>query len=126
MTNHYRAGRRVEIMIADQLGENGYDVVLSSVSKGAADLVAFHDGEILFVQVKKSHKTHATPAERRELLRLAERVGRSAWAIVAHRQPHPENARRMVTVYRELTGPGPREWVPWVPRNQIGAVDGIA
>lgn len=123
MTNHYRSGRRVEIMVADHLGEHGYDVILSSVSRGAADLVAFHDGEILFVQVKKSKDVAVKPSERRELLRLADRAGRTAFPIVAHREPHPENARHMVHVYRELTGPGPREWVPWVPRRQIGAVD---
>ncbi len=105
-------------MVADHLGAHGYDVVLSSVSKGAADLVAFHDGETVFVQVKKSSKVAVTPAERRELLRLAARV--KGVPVVAHREPHPENARRVVTVYRELTGPGPREWEPWVPRNEIG------
>lgn len=122
MVNQYRSGRRVEIMVADQLGLHGYDVVLSSVSKGAADLVAFHDGEILFVQVKKSKHVAVTPAERRELLRLKARTGPAAHAIVAHRQPHPENARRVVTVYRELTGPGPREYLPWVPRNELNGV----
>jgi Holliday junction resolvase len=117
MTNHYRAGRRVEIMVADHLGAHGYDVILSSVSKGAADIAAFHDGETLFVQVKKSEKTAVTPAERRELLRLAKRVGRTAYAIVAYREPDPEDRRKSVIVYRELTGPGPKEWEPWVPRN---------
>jgi Holliday junction resolvase len=128
VTNHYRAGRRVEIMVADQLGAHGYDVILSSVSKGAADLFALHDGEILYVQVKKSKHMEVTPAERRELLRLRDRTGKQAHAIVAHRQPHPENARRVVTVYRELTGPGPREYLPWIPRNELEGldVDGIS
>lgn len=117
MTNHYRAGRRVEIMVADQLGAHGYDVILSSVSKGAADLAAFHDGETLFVQVKKSEKTAVTPAERRELIRLAKRVGPWAHALTAHRESDPLDGRRSVIVYRELTGPGPKEWEPWVPHN---------
>lgn len=119
--NHYRSGRRVEILVADQLGAAGYDVILSSVSKGAADMVAFHDGETVFVQVKKSAKTAVSPAERRELLRIARRAGGAA--LTAHREPDPQDGRKSVTVWRELTGPGPKEWEPWVPRNEATGED---
>lgn len=121
MTNHYRSGRRIELLVAEQLGRSGYDVIVSSVSKGAADMVAFHDGETVFVQVKKSAKTAVSPAERRELLRIARRAGGAA--LTAHRDRHPENGNRRVTVWRELTGPGPKEWEPWVPRNETTGED---
>lgn len=122
--NSYRAGRRVEIQVADVMGERGYDTVLSSVSKGAADLVAFHDGETVLVQVKKSDKTAVTPAERIQLLRIAERVG--GVAVVAYSGRDPLDARRTKIFYKQLTGPGPREWVWWVPRDSRAEAAGEA
>ena len=102
----------------DELGECGYDVIRSAASKGAADLVAVHDGEILFVQVKicgqEKGYQQPSPAERRELVRIAGRCG--GVPVVAQRHPGsgPRPAR---TAWYELTGPDPDDRRPWIPRN---------
>lgn len=102
----------------DELGVCGYDVIRSAASKGAADLVAVHDGEILFVQVKlvaagRAYK-QPSPTERRELVRIAARCG--GHAIVAARMPGA-GAREAVTHWYELTGPGSQDRLPWIPRE---------
>lgn len=111
-------GTRAENAVADELGACGYDVVRSAASKGAADLVAVHDGEILFVQVKlveagRSYK-QPTPLERQQLVRIARRCG--GVPVVAARLPGA-GARPAVTVWRELTGTGPQEMRAWIPRE---------
>lgn len=116
MVNTYRQGRRIEIQVADDLGARGYDTVLSSVSRGAADIVAFHDDEIVFVQVKRDDTVRVTPGERQQLLRLSARQQR-AYAVVAFSVRDEADRRRTRIVYRQLTGPGPREWVWWIPRD---------
>lgn len=117
-------GTRAENAVADELGTYGYDVVRSAASKGAADLVAVHDGEILFVQVKlvspgKPLYTQLSPAERRELVRLAHRAGPWAVAVVAQRHLG-YGSRPPVTHWYELTGPGPGERRSWIPRGTEG------
>lgn len=111
-------GTRAENAVRDELGEAGYDVIRSAASKGAADLVAVHDGEILFVQVKlvppsKAYK-QPSPEERRELVRIAARAG--GVAIIAQRHPG-SGARPARTAWYELTGPGPGQRCGWIPRD---------
>lgn len=117
--SRYSQGAAVERQVADDLGAHGYDVIRSAASKGAADLVAVHDGELLFVQVKKNEKTAVSPAERRELLRISNRMNEphhvSSVPLVAYKTPDPEDGRRSMIVYRELMGTGPKEWAPWIP-----------
>lgn len=116
--NQYQRGRRVEQEVIDFLGSRGYDCIRSAGSKGAADIVAVHDGEICFIQVKISEKTAVSPAERRELLRLATRAGDvtpRSYAVVAYKVPDPSDGRKRKLVFRELLGPGPRETAPWIP-----------
>ena len=38
-------------------------------------------------------------------------------AVVAYSGRDPHDARRTKIFYKQLTGPGPREWVWWVPRD---------
>lgn len=116
--NQYQRGRRVEQEVIDFLGERGYDCIRSAGSKGAADVVAIHDAEICFVQVKMSEKNRVSPAEREQLLRIAGRAGgqgRGVYALTAHKEPDPSDGRKRQIVFRELTGTGPREHAPWVP-----------
>lgn len=116
--NHTRRGARAENAVGDELGECGYDVIRSAASKGAADLVAVHDGETLFVQVKLVPPgrayTQPSPAERRELLRIAERCG--GHAIVAQRFPG-SGGRPAMTHWYELHGAGPGDREAWIPRE---------
>lgn len=118
VVNQGGRGARAENAVRDELGRLGYDVIRAAGSKGAADLWALHDAEILFVQVKicpegKSY-TQLSPDERRELMRIAARVGGNGYSIVA--QVHPgAGSRPMEIRWYELTGTGPGHRVPWTP-----------
>jgi Holliday junction resolvase len=121
VANQKARGTRAENQVADELGICGYDVVRSAASKGAADLVGIHDGEVIFVQVKLGSVVRMpSPVERRELLRIARRA--RGYAIVASRVAGAGN-RSPVTVWRELTGTGPQDYLPWVPRVTWGDED---
>lgn len=118
MVNQGRRGSRAENQVADELGAMGYDVVRSAASKGAADLVAVHDGEILFVQVKllapgKTY-TQPSPAERRELVRIARRA--NGFPVVAIRVPGA-GSRPARTDWNLLTGTGPEDRQSWIPND---------
>jgi Holliday junction resolvase len=79
MTTNYRRGRALEYRIRDDLRERGYLVVRSAGSKGAVDLMAVGNGDILLVQSKRDG--WAKPSERAALVVLAEQYG--ALAIIA-------------------------------------------
>lgn len=116
--NHAARGARAENQVAGELGELGYDVIRSAASKGAADLVAVHDGEILFVQVKlvpdgKGY-VQPTPAERRELYRVAARVG--GIPVIAMRHPGAGSRKPLTRLYL-MTGTGPEDRIDFLPRE---------
>lgn len=121
MVNQSARGRDSENAVRDELGGYGYDVLRSAGSKGAADLIAIGDGFAVLVQVKigKHGKPFQmpTPAEREQLLRLTRRLG-SAVAVAACRVPGA-GSRPAVTVYRRLTGPGPKDWTGWAPGAEM-------
>lgn len=100
----YSDGRRVEYAVIHTLTDNGYECLRAASSKGVADVVAFKPGEALFVNVKRT--TPPGPAERADLLRVAGFIG--AVPLVALGP-----VSRLA--FRELTGPGPADWVPWSP-----------
>lgn len=66
-------GANLERKLRDILTAAGYWVMRSPASKGAADLVALRDGEILLVQAKRSGAL--PPTEWNNLLQLAHRTG---------------------------------------------------
>jgi hypothetical protein len=120
---HYRNGRAFEHRVRAELEADGYRTQLAPGSKGPADIWAGKAGEWLFVSVKRTNGV-IRPAERKALLDLA------AWcyapgkadtlAIVAF-QPVP----RKPIVYRQLTGIGPADWIPWTADRVIDK-DGAA
>lgn len=119
-------GSAAENAVRDELGELGYDVVRSAASKGAADLWALHDNRILFVQVKLGKRSEGfvmpSPAERRELLRMARRAYGGV-AVAATRVPG-DRWNPAVTSWRRLTGEGPRDWETWSPKLLAMRVEG--
>ena len=107
----YSDGRRVEYAVVHDLRANGYHVTRAASSKGAADVIAIKEGEILFVSVKKT--TMPGPGERRQLLNVARCIPDFGVPLVAL------GPASRVT-YRMLTGTGPNAWVPWSP-DEVGA-----
>jgi len=102
----------------------GYDAGRSSGSRGKVDvwgvppepsmalgplIVKFNP--LIFIQCKITNPV-IPPAERIALINLARRGG--ALPIVAHRA-RDKNTLRLRPHFRRLTGPGPKEWLPWEP-----------
>ena len=103
MTNHYRLGADFERAVRTQLIADGYWVMKSGGSKTKVDLIAIKPGHQLFIQCKRDGK--CGPAERVELLRVAALV--DGLPVVAYRDRGIK--------FRLLNGPGPSQWVPWMP-----------
>lgn len=102
----------------------GYDCIRSAASKGAVDIVAVGplrtyslgespDAVVLFIQCKVSNH-QIPPAERVAVQNLALRAG--ALPVVAWRGKDPETGRSR-PLFKLLTGPGPKDWVPWNPER---------
>ena len=109
MTSGYHQGRLVEYAVIHQLTAHGYDCTRAASSKGAADVIAVGDDELLLVSVKRT--TPPGPQERAQLLKTAARIPVYAQPIIAL------GPASNVT-YRLLTGPGARDWVAWTPTKE--------
>ena len=107
-------GRRFEHEVIHDLSAYGYDCIRSAASKGKVDVVAiapstwrpfdeFDSSNLLFIQCKRTDPL-IPPSERVTLLDLAARA--AALPLVAHRVDGKVH-------YRELTGPGPKDWKYW-------------
>jgi len=101
----YQEGRRVEWAVIHHLTENGYETIRAASSKGLADVVAVKDSQVLLVNCKRT--TMPRPTERKNLLRIAAMLPGVGIPLVAL---HPFRGR---LEYRQLTGPGPKDWRPW-------------
>lgn len=93
----YKAGRRFEYKVRDDLTANGYEVLRAAGSKGGSkvDLVAFKLGELLLVQCKRNGAL--PPSEWDRLVEVAGWV--QGKPILAMALP------RGVVAYRRLLGP---------------------
>jgi hypothetical protein len=120
--NTTRQGANFELAVMRDLEKHEYTCLRSSGSLGAVDVVgvgkaaAFSDhawirSPLLFVQCKITNPV-IPPAERMALQDLALRAG--AVPLVAFRAKH-ETTGRIGIKYRQLTGPGPKDWAPWAP-----------
>ena len=109
---NYSTGRRYEYLIRNDLEYNGYQCIRAAGSKGVADIIALKPNEVLLVQVKNTNP-QLTPNDRAALLNLARITG--ALPLVAHKP------LRKPIMYRQLTGPGPKDWQPWTA-DTVGAV----
>ena len=106
----YSDGRKLEYATLASLTLDGYWCVRAAGSKGKADVVALKPGlvnEILFVQCKTSGLM--APADREDLFELA-----TVFDGIALCARWVKEGRAARTVeFRELTGPGPKDWQPW-------------
>jgi Holliday junction resolvase len=126
VVNTARQGAAFERRIIADLKPHGYDCIRSAASKGPVDIVAvaplvqcacgcgnrdLPDTTLLFIQAKLS-KPLISPAERLGIQDLALRAGAlplvSWWAA-------DETTGLMRVHYRQLTGPGPKDWAHWAP-----------
>ena len=107
---HYLAGCECESRHKDWDGF-GYECLRSSGSRGKVDVVAvwgeIYGPALLFVQVKLTNPL-IPPAERIALQDLALRA--NALPLVAYK-----TAGVARPYFRQLTGPGPKDWAPWEP-----------
>ena len=77
----YAAGRRVEWRWVHHFTANGYEVQRAASSKGVADIIAIKPGQVLLVNVKRT--AMPSPAERRELARVARMLPGVAVPVIA-------------------------------------------
>lgn len=71
--SNYARGRDLEHRVRTHLREEGYEVMRTAGSKSKVDLIAIKQGQILFVQCKRSGAL--PPAEWNALWDLAQMVG---------------------------------------------------
>lgn len=77
----YHLGRAHEYRVADRLRADGYEIQRAASSKGIADLIAIKVGQVLLVSVKRT--ALPGPAERRELVRVADMLPGVAVPVIA-------------------------------------------
>jgi Holliday junction resolvase len=117
-------GAAFERRIITDLKSHGYLCTRAAASKGPVDIVAVaepvwvgdntYERDLLGVQAKLTDPL-LSPDERSKVLQWALWAG--AVPIVAH-WAKSETTGLMTVHYRQLTGPGPREWAPWAPGNE--------
>lgn len=105
MTSHYAAGRRVEYRVIHHLTDEGYTCTRAASSKGAADVIAIKDGQVLLVSVKLTR--WPGPDERQALVRVADCLPGVAVPLVAIGMPS--------LTYWRLTGVGAQDREAWTP-----------
>jgi Holliday junction resolvase len=124
--NTTRQGANFELDVMHELEKYGYTCLRSSGSRGAVDVVAvgpetgnglrenygLHP-DVLFIQCKITNPV-ISPAERRKVSELALRA--RALPLVAFKAKHATTGL-MAVHFRQLTGPGPKEWLPWEPEG---------
>ena len=121
-------GAAFERRIISDLEQYGYDCTRAAASKGKIDVWAVPQlvplkgfplpgrlthvpGTLLAIQAKLSDPL-LTPAERMAVMDIALRS--QALPLVAH-WAKSETTGLMAVHYRQLTGPGPKEWAHWAP-----------
>jgi Holliday junction resolvase len=118
--NTTRQGANFELKVMHDLAEHGYTCLRSSGSRGAVDVVAVaprgyysprEAHSLCFIQCKITNPV-IPPAERLAVQDLALRAG--ALPLVAF-QETDRVTRKVFIKYRQLTGPGPKDWVHWAP-----------
>ena len=113
----YSDGRKLEYAAANDLRANGYEVMRTAGSRGAADLIAIKPREILFVQCKLDGRI--APPERHKLIKLTDYLDNSVPVLAYWHKPG--RAARQVA-YRELTGLDTDHWwTVWTPDHALEA-----
>ena len=79
--NGAHQGRRHEWRWRNYFESEGYEVVRSAASRGAADLICIKPGQVLLVQCKRT--ALPGPDERRELVRVARMLPGIAVPVIA-------------------------------------------
>lgn len=111
MANTARQGATLEREVRQLLDDRGYLTARAAASAGTAkvDVFAFHPEHGAVLVQCKLHDPRISPAERRGLTTVANVC--YGVPVVAWR--HVEKGRRSEIRFRELTGPGPKDWRDW-------------
>ena len=108
MTNYAR-GRRLEYDTINALQAHGWNTIRAAGSHGTVDILAWKRQELLAIQCKVDGKL--SPAERFQLRNVTAHLPGPVTVLVA---------LRPTVRFREITGPGPKEWVEWaLPERDI-------
>lgn len=116
--NTTRQGANFELKVMHDLEEHDYMCFRSSGSRGAIDVGAVHRAPLygggksfLAVQCKLTNPV-ISPAERLAVQDWA--LCAEATPLVAHWAKDAKTGLMRVH-YRQLTGPGPKDWAHWAP-----------
>ena len=111
----YHDGRRIEYAVMHAMAAQGWECTRAASSKGTADVIGIRDGQVALVNVKRTRPPG--PAERAELLRVADLLPAVAVPVVALGP-----AARLS--WRVLTGPDSDHWLPWSPNPITAPTEG--
>src|SRR3954470_5900812 len=100
----YERGADLERRIVAALTRDGYWCARVAGSRGVADVVAIKPTDVVLVQAKRDGRLG--PDDRARLLTTARLAG--AIPVLASAGPGGRGI-----IYRELKGPGPRDYAPW-------------
>ena len=110
MVNTAQQGARLEREVRQLFDDRGFLTARCAGSQGSVkfDVFACHpDGRSYVIQCKLSNPL-ISPAERTAMVTVANVI--YAAPLVAYRS---REGRRSFIRFRELTGPGPKEWRAW-------------
>lgn len=83
----YKKGRNFEYRVKAKFQKAGYYCIRSAGSKGAADLIAYGNGKVLFIQCKLGK--YASTTEWNELYKLCKELGViPIWAYSENRKTY--------------------------------------
>lgn len=110
MVNTAQQGARLEREVRELLDARGFYTARAAGSKGSAkaDVFAFHEEHGSVLVQCKLNDPQVTPAERQRLCAVANIC--YALPLVAYRE---SVGGRSFIRFRELTGPGPKDWRPF-------------
>ena len=111
--SRYDGGADLERAAKKVLEDSGYYVVRSAGSKGAVDLAAWKEGEVVLVQCKMDG--YLDPGERVAFRKLA--ISLDATCLVGRWEKKGRAARTVAFV--ELTSMGPAGFRSWSPDHGL-------
>jgi len=102
--SRYRKGHRWELKVKKMWEAKGFVVYRSAGSKGAADLIALRDGQIVLIQVKVNSKPSCS--EVAKLLKEAKKCKATALVVVWNSKKREVEVYNLNLTRRKVTNNG--------------------